>query len=90
MPGKQLSALSHRQIAAHASGERGPLDEAGDLLVVILREKTGWREVEIGRGSSDSTCPVVTLQTRLKLVRIARGPVFRRVTGQGRRIGAAQ
>ena len=28
-------------------------------LLVILRGKTGWREVEIGRGSSDATCPVV-------------------------------
>ncbi|GAA4159753.1 hypothetical protein GCM10023069_03420 [Shinella granuli] len=26
-------------------------------LLLTLRGKTGWREVEIGRGSSDATCP---------------------------------
>ncbi|WP_054313374.1 site-specific integrase [Mesorhizobium sp. 1M-11] len=57
-------------------------------LLVTLRGKTGWREVEIGRGSSDTTCPVVALQTWLKLGRIAHGPLFRRVTGQGKTVGA--
>ena len=56
-------------------------------MIVTLRCKTGWREVEIGRGSSDATCPVVALQTWLKLARIAHGPLFRRVTGQGRAVG---
>jgi integrase len=57
-------------------------------MLVTLRGKTGWREVEIGHGSSDATCPVVTLQTWLKLGRIAHGPLFRRVTGQGKAVGA--
>ncbi|MER8962612.1 site-specific integrase [Mesorhizobium sp. M0701] len=57
-------------------------------LLVTLRGKTGWREVEIGRGSSDATCPVVALQTWLRLARIAHGPLFRRVAGQGRAVGA--
>ncbi|RWC00265.1 MAG: site-specific integrase [Mesorhizobium sp.] len=57
-------------------------------LLVTLRGKTGWREVEIGRGSSDVTCPVVTLETWLKLGRIGHGPLFRRVTGQGKAVGA--
>ncbi|MBN9219643.1 MAG: site-specific integrase [Mesorhizobium sp.] len=56
-------------------------------VLVTLRGKTGWREVEIGRGSADSTCPVVALQTWLKLARIAHGPLFRRVTGQGKAVG---
>ncbi|MER8460711.1 site-specific integrase [Mesorhizobium sp. M1300] len=56
-------------------------------LLVTLRGKTGWREVEIGRGSSDPTCPVVALQTWLRLARIAHGPLFRRVAGQGRAVG---
>jgi integrase len=51
--------------------------EAGALLTI--RGKTGWRLVEIGRGSSDATCPVAALETWLRLARIARGPVFRRV-----------
>jgi integrase len=57
-------------------------------ILVTLRGKTGWREVEIGPGSADTTCPIVTLQTWLKLARIAHGPLFRRVTGQGKKVGA--
>jgi len=56
-------------------------------IVVTVRGKRGWREVEIGRGSSDATCPVVALQTWLNLARIAHGPLFRRVTGQGKDVG---
>lgn len=56
-------------------------------MVLTLRGKNGWREVEIGRGSSDQTCPVVALETWLKLGRIAHGPLFRRVTGEGKTVG---
>src|ERR1700677_1690001 len=45
-------------------------------LLLTLRGKTGWREVEIGRGSSDATCPVVALRTWMKFARIERGPLF--------------
>ncbi|MER8931141.1 site-specific integrase [Mesorhizobium sp. M0859] len=57
-------------------------------VLVTLRGKTGWREVEVGRGSSDATCPVAALQTWLRLAHIAHGPLFRRVAGQGRAVGA--
>ena len=57
-------------------------------MLLRLRGKTGWREVEVGRGSSDTTCPVVALETWLTLARIAHGPLFRRVTGQGKKVGA--
>ncbi|SEF06903.1 Site-specific recombinase XerD [Rhizobiales bacterium GAS188] len=57
-------------------------------MLVTLRGKTGWREVEVGRGSSDATCPVVALQTWLKLARIGHGPLFRRVTGHGKDVGS--
>ncbi len=59
--------------------------EKGALLT--LRGKTGWREVEIGRGSSDATCPVATLETWIKFARLAKGPLFRRVTGKGKDVG---
>ena len=52
-----------------------------DGLLLTLRGKTGWREVEIGRGSSEATCPVAALETWLKFARISLGPVFRRVVG---------
>jgi integrase len=57
-------------------------------LLITVRGKTGWREVEVGRGSTDQTCPVVAVETWLKLARIAHGPLFRRVTGLGREVGA--
>ncbi|MEQ1955461.1 site-specific integrase [Mesorhizobium sp. CN2-181] len=67
---------------------RGWVEVLDNGMLVTLRGKTGWREVEIGRGSSDTTCPVVALQTWLKLARIAHGPLFRRVTGHGKAVGA--
>src|ERR1700685_1083904 len=56
-------------------------------ILVTLRGKTGWREVEIGRGSSDLTCPVMALQTWLKFARIAHGPLFRRIARGGKEAG---
>ncbi|RWF13797.1 MAG: site-specific integrase, partial [Mesorhizobium sp.] len=67
---------------------RGWIEILEKGLLITLRGKTGWREVEVGRGSSDATCPVVTLETWLKLGRIAHGPLFRRVTGHGKAVGA--
>ncbi|HVW57287.1 MAG TPA: site-specific integrase [Rhizobiaceae bacterium] len=67
---------------------RGWVEFLDKGLLVTLRGKTGWREVEIGRGSADATCPVVALETWLRLARIAYGPLFRRVTGQGKAVGA--
>jgi integrase len=67
---------------------RGWIEILDKGVLVTLRGKTGWREVEIGRGSADSTCPVVAVQIWLKLARIGHGPLFRRVTGQGKAVGA--
>lgn len=67
---------------------RGWIEILDKGMLVSLRGKTGWREVEIGRGSSDATWPVVALQTWLKLARIAHGPLFRGVTGQGKAVGS--
>jgi integrase len=66
---------------------RGWVEILDKGMIITLRGKTGWREVEIGRGSADATCPVVALQTWLKLARIAHGPIFRRVTGRGKDVG---
>ncbi len=66
---------------------RGWIEIMDKGLLVALRGKTGWREVEIGRGSSDITCPVVAIETWIKFARIAHGPVFRRVTGRGKQVG---
>ena len=54
------------------------IEERG--LILTFRGKTGWREVEIGRGSSDQTCPVHALEQYLLYSKIDFGPLFQRVT----------
>jgi integrase len=60
------------------------IEEKGVLLRV--RGKTGWREVEIGRGSSEATCPVAALETWLRFARITHGPIFRAVSRDGKKV----
>lgn len=55
--------------------------DGGSLLT--LNAKTGWREVEIARGSSDQTCPVHALEQWLHFAKIDFGPIFRRVSRDG-------
>lgn len=47
-------------------------------LLLTINGKTGWREVENGRGFP-LTCPAVLLETWLRLSRVSHGPLFRRV-----------
>jgi hypothetical protein len=54
-------------------------------VLLTQRGKTGWREIEIGRGSSERTCPVAA---GLKFARIARKPTFRAVLA--REVGPEQ
>ena len=53
--------------------------------VLTLNAKTGWREVEIGRGSSDPTCPVHALEQWLHFAKIDFGPVFVRTSRDGKK-----
>ena len=57
--------------------------EKGALLA--LNAKTGWREVEIGRGSKDQTCPVHALEQWLHFAKIDFGPVFVGTSRDGKR-----
>ena len=57
--------------------------DKGALLT--LNAKTGWREVEIGRGSKDQTCPVHALEQWLHFARIDFGPVFVGTSRDGKR-----
>ena len=57
--------------------------EKGALLT--LNAKTGWREVEIGRGSTDQTCPVHALEQWLHFAKIDFGPVFVGTSRDGKR-----
>ncbi|WP_454857746.1 site-specific integrase [Rhizobium binxianense] len=67
---------------------RGWIEIFDKGMLVTLRGKTGWREVEVGRGSSDTTCPVVAVETWIRFAKLAKGPLFRRVTGQGKAVGS--
>lgn len=56
-----------------------------DGAVLTLNAKTGWREVEIGRGSSNQTCPVHALEQWLHFAKIDFGPVFVRTSRDGKK-----
>ena len=62
---------------------RGWVQVLEDGALITLRGKTGWREVEIGRGSSDQTCPVHALTQWLHYARIGFGPIFVAVSRDG-------
>ncbi|PYE30460.1 site-specific recombinase XerD [Rhizobium sp. PP-WC-1G-195] len=66
---------------------RGWIEILDQGMLVTLRGKTGWREVEVGRGSSDTTCPVVAVETWIRFAKLIHGPLFRRVTGEGKAVG---
>ena len=57
-----------------------------DGALLTLNAKTGWREVEIGRGSSEQTCPVHALEHWLHFAKIDFGPLFRRTTRDNKRV----
>ncbi|MFG6637826.1 tyrosine-type recombinase/integrase [Sulfitobacter sp. 1A12126] len=57
--------------------------DEGALLT--LNAKTGWREVEIGRGSKDQSCPVHALEQWLRFAKIDFGPIFVGTSRDGKR-----
>ncbi|NUJ81690.1 tyrosine-type recombinase/integrase [Methylocystis sp. FS] len=58
--------------------------------VLQISGKTGWREVEIGRGSRPETCPVALLETWLRLGRISQGPLFRPIARKNGGVSASR
>ena len=77
-----VSLDRHKDDTLDSGGWIDILDEGA---LITLRGKTGWREVEIGRGSSEQTCPVHALEQWLHYGRISFGPVFTGVTRDGKR-----
>jgi len=63
----------------------GWIEILDDGALLTLNAKTGWREVEIGRGSSDQTCPVHALEQWLHFGKINFGPVFVRSSRDGKK-----
>ncbi|MBC7216280.1 MAG: tyrosine-type recombinase/integrase [Burkholderiaceae bacterium] len=66
-------------------GSRGWIEIFDKGTLLTLNAKTGWREVEIGRGSSDQTCPVHALEQWLHFSKIGFGPVFVGTSRDGRK-----
>jgi integrase len=78
----EIVSLDVRKDDTPDSGGWIEILEEGALLT--LNAKTGWREVEIGRGSNDQTCPVHALEQWLHFAKIDFGPVFVRTSRGGR------
>jgi len=83
-PGAGVSSARKDSTNVSSGGEN-----AGGVVLQILG-KTGWREVEIGRGSSPLTCPVVLLETWMRLGRISHGPLFRPIARKNGGVAAAR
>ena len=83
--------LRRSEIVALDFGRDDTLDGAGWVEVleggalIRLRGKTGWREVEIGRGSGPQTCPVHALEQWLHFAKIDFGPIFVATSRDGNR-----
>ena len=77
----EIVSLDHAKEDTPDSGGWVQILDDGALLT--LRGKTGWREVEIARGSSDQTCPVHALSQWLHFARIDFGPIFVAVSRNG-------
>ena len=77
----EIVSLDHGKDDTPDSGAWAQVLEDG--VLITLRGKTGWREVEIGRGSSDQTCPVHALTQWLHYARIDFGPIFVAVSRNG-------
>jgi integrase len=79
----EIVGLDHGRDDTPDSG--GWVDILDGGLLLSLNGKTGWREVEIARGSTDQTCPVHALTQWLHYARIDFGPLFVAVTRDGRK-----
>ncbi|MEM7319058.1 MAG: tyrosine-type recombinase/integrase [Pseudomonadota bacterium] len=83
--------LRRSEIVSLDVGKDDTPDSAGwveildDGAVLTLNAKTGWREVEIGRGSQDASCPVRALEQWMNFARIDFGPIFVRTSRDGKR-----
>ena len=77
----EIVSLDHGKDETPDSG--GWVEVLEDGILITLRGKTGWREVEVARGSSDKTCPVQALEQWLHYARIDFGPIFVAVNRNG-------
>ncbi|GAD56973.1 mobile element protein [Limimaricola cinnabarinus LL-001] len=84
-------ALRRSEITGLDHGKDDTMDGTGWVeifeagVLVTLRGKTGWREVEIARGSSDATCPVRALERWRAFSKTNFGSLFTAVSRDGSR-----
>ncbi len=85
------SGLRHSEIVSLDVGKDDIPDSGGwieilkDGALLTLDAKTGWREVEIGRGSSEQSCPVHALEQWLHFAKIDFGPIFVQTSRDGKK-----
>lgn len=82
--GPRRSEIASLDVQRHDTRDSGRLieiPENGALLT--LNAKTGWREVETGRNSSEWSFPVHALEQWLHFARVVFGPLFTRETRDG-------
>ena len=84
----EIVSLDHGKDDTPDSG--GWIEILKDGAVLTLNAKTGWREVEIGRGSSEQTCPVHALEQWLHFAKIDFGPIFVRTSRNGKKASEAR
>ena len=77
----EIVSLDHGRDDTPDSG--GWIEILDEGALITLRGKTGWREVEVARGSSDQNCPVHALTQWLHYARIDFGPLFVAVSRNG-------
>ena len=82
----EIVSLDHGRDDTPDSGGWVQLLDGG--LLLTLRGKTGWREVEIAPGSAPQTCPVRALTDWLHAARIDFGPLFVATSRDGRQATA--
>lgn len=78
-----VSLDRHKDDTLEADGWVEIMDD-GALL--RFRSKTGWREVEIGRGSREHTGPVHALEQWLRFSKVNFGPIFVRTSRDGKQV----
>ena len=78
----EIIGLDHG--AEETEDGRGWVEILKGGVVLHIKGKTGWREVEIGYGSTALTCPVQALKTWMDLGRIVHGPLFRPIARGGK------
>lgn len=80
-----VSLDAERPLDGDAAASRGWIEwHEGGLLIVVRGKGDRWREVPVGHGTTDWTCPVVALRRWLDAARIHEGPVYRPISPAGK------